>query len=97
MLPCNPIVDGIQLGWLINSDFQKNENLPSHLRRSDALLQMPCRVPALHVRLRALMERRLDHRRAARALSTTAGQSHRAQPLRPAAHEPEPRAAFQRR
>jgi len=76
---------------------EKNENPSAHLRWSDAVLQVPGRVQALHVCLFSEMGRELDHGRPAGKISAAAGKGDKAQPVWPSIYEPEPRIAFQRR
>ena len=76
---------------------EEDENPATYLRRLDAVLQMPRRVPALHVCLFTELGRGLDHGRSARTIYAATGKIDRTESPRPSAYKPEPRIAFYRR
>ena len=81
----------LHIEWLIESrKDEEDENSATHIRRPDAVIQMPRRVPALHVCLFTEVGGGLDHGRSARTIFATTGKGDRTEPTRPSIYEPEP-------
>ena len=62
-------LQALQTAWKIESYMdEEDENPETYLRRPDVVLQMPGRVPSLHVCLFTKVGRGLDHGRSTRTI-----------------------------